>query len=316
MESEAPSPKGDVSARRAPAPGVGVRRTTRVRPNVHVAESQPNDLDSALALTARLAAHPEVGGTGLTAGSRPLKPTVSVVVPTLDEAENLPYILPQLAAYADELVLVDGHSTDATLEVARELCPEVQIVLADIRGKGAALQRGFSASTGDIIVMIDADGSNDPAEIPRFVGALLSGADFAKGSRFLQGGGTADMSRFRKAGNRLFVWLVRVLFGSRYSDLCYGYNAFWRDVVDSLTLDGNGFEIETMMNIRALRARLHIVEVPSFEEARIHGESKLQTMRDGWRVLKTIFAERAAPPLPDVLPQHPAVDVEAELETA
>jgi glycosyltransferase involved in cell wall biosynthesis len=216
---------------------------------------------------------------------------VSVVVPTLNEAANLPHVLPQLAPFADEIVLIDGHSTDDTLEVARRLCPEVRVVIEEVRGKGAALQRGFAACSGDIIVMIDADGSNDPAEIPRFVGALLSGADFAKGSRFLQGGGTADMPAYRKAGNRIFVWLVRLRFGSRYSDLCYGYNAFWSDVVDELTLDCNGFEIETMMNIRALRAGLDIVEVPSFEEARIHGESKLLTIKDGWRVLRTIFSE-------------------------
>jgi glycosyltransferase involved in cell wall biosynthesis len=246
-----------------------------------------HEIDATLLLSARRTARRSLVG----AKGRPAQPTVSVVVPTLNEADNLPYVLPQLALYADEIVLIDGHSTDGTLDVALRLCPEVQVVLADVRGKGAALQRGFAECTGDIIVMIDADGSNDPAEIPRFVGALVSGADFAKGSRFLQGGGTADMPAYRKAGNRLFVWLVRMFFGSRYSDLCYGYNAFWRDVVANLTLDANGFEIETMMNIRALRAGLDIVEVPSFEAARIHGESKLLTVKDGWRVLRTIFAE-------------------------
>src|SRR5207247_3057645 len=139
-----------------------------------------------------------------------------------------------------------------------------------------------------------ATASTSTTLIPRVALALLSRPDFAMCSRFRQGGATADMPLYRKAGNRVFVWLVRLLFGSRYSDLSYGYNAFWRDVVDDLTLDGNGFEIETMMNIRALRAGLHIVEVPSFEEARIHGESKLVTVKDGWRVLRTIFTERRA----------------------
>jgi glycosyltransferase involved in cell wall biosynthesis len=219
-------------------------------------------------------------------------PRVSVVIPTLNEAPNLPHILPELPEMVDELVLVDGHSTDDTLETARRLCPDVRVVLAEQRGKGAALQTGIAACTGDIIVTLDADGSNDPAEIPRFVAALTSGADFAKGSRFLQGGGTSDMPRYRMLGNRVFVWLVRLFFGSRYSDLCYGYNALWRDVVDDLQLDGQGFEIETMMNIRALRAGLRIVEVPSFESARIHGASNLHTISDGARVLRTIFAER------------------------
>jgi hypothetical protein len=118
------------------------------------------------------------------------------------------------------------------------------------------------------------------------------------------------MPAYRRAGNRLFVWLVRMFFGSRYSDLCYGYNAFWHDVVGQLTLDANGFEIETMMNIRALRAGLFVVEVPSFEEARIHGESKLSTLKDGWRVLRTIFAE-----LRPFVPLHPTPRASLEPES-
>jgi hypothetical protein len=140
--------------------------------------------------------------------------------------------------------------------------------------------------------MLDADGSMDPAETPAFVGALLSGADFAKGSRFLQGGGTMDMPFYRRLGNWAFVVLVRLLFGGRYSDLCYGYNAFWTRVLPQLNLDGDGFEIETMMNVRALRAGLKVVEVPSFEARRIHGTSYLRTIPDGWRVLGTILKER------------------------
>jgi glycosyltransferase involved in cell wall biosynthesis len=219
-------------------------------------------------------------------------PRVSAVVPTLNEEANLRYVLPLLRRYVDEIIVVDGHSTDDTVGAARNLCPEAQIVLHETRGKGAALRRGFDAASGDIVVMIDADGSNDPREVPRFVGALVSGADFAKGSRFLLGGGTTDMPWYRRLGNKAFVWLVRAFFGQRYSDLCYGYNAFWRDVIDTLSLDGDGFEIETMINVRAARARLRIVEVPSFEAERIHGSSNLQTIRDGWRVLKTILHER------------------------
>lgn len=290
MEAATPPLEGEVAGRAGALP------------------SGQDRLDSVLVLSAHRAARQS--RRRLAAAARPARPTVSVVIPTLNEAANLPYILPQLPAYVDELVLVDGLSTDDTLEVALQLCPEIRVVLEHVRGKGAALQRGFSACTGDVIVMLDADGSNDPGEIPRFVGALLSGADFAKGSRFLQGGGTADMPRYRKLGNWFFVWLVRLLFGSRYSDLCYGYNAFWRDVVDELTLDGNGFEIETMMNIRALRAGLHIVEVPSFEEARIHGESKLVTMKDGWRVLRTIFSERTAARRREPAAAYPEADPE------
>lgn len=221
---------------------------------------------------------------------RPLR--ISVVIPALNEAENLPFVLPRLGEYVDEVLLVDGRSVDDTAAVARRLHPEIRLVAEEGSGKGAALRSGFAEATGDIIVMLDADCSTDPAEIPLFIGALLAGADVAKGSRFLQGGGTHDMPYYRKLGNKGFVYLVRLLFGGRYSDLCYGYIAFWKRVLPDLDLDADGFEIETMINIRALRSGLKVVEVPSFEFARRSGESRLRTVADGWRVLKTIFRER------------------------
>ena len=218
--------------------------------------------------------------------------TVSVVIPAMNEAENLPYVLPRIPAWVHEVILVDGNSTDGTVAVARQLWSNIRIVRQQGRGKGAALRSGFAAATGDIIVMLDADGSTDPAEIPIFVGALLAGADFVKGSRFLQGGGTSDMPLHRKLGNWGFAMGVRVLFGGIYSDLCYGYNAFWRRVLPCLELYGDGFEIETIMNVQALRSGLKVVEVPSFEAERVHGEGRLRTIPDGWRVLKTIIRER------------------------
>jgi glycosyltransferase involved in cell wall biosynthesis len=223
--------------------------------------------------------------------SSPPTPRVTVVIPALNEASNLPHVLPQLGALADEVVLVDGHSNDGTCAIAQQLRPDIVTLVQDGRGKGNALSVGFAAATGDIIVMIDADGSTDPAEIPTFVGALLAGADFAKGSRFLHGAGTTDMEFYRRFGNASFVRLVRILFGGRYTDLCYGYNAFWADVLPDLGLNGDGFEIETMMNIRALKAGLNVVEVASCEGQRVHGESRLRTIPDGWRVLGTIFRE-------------------------
>ncbi|HET7094260.1 MAG TPA: glycosyltransferase family 2 protein [Thermomicrobiales bacterium] len=215
---------------------------------------------------------------------------MSVVVPAKNEAKNLPHVLPRMPEWIDEVVLVDGNSTDDTLAVARRLLPSIQIVQQEGRGKGAALRSGFAAATGDIIVMLDADGSTDPAEIPAFVGPLLAGADFAKGSRFAQGGGTSDMSTLRRFGNWAFVKLVQACFGGRFTDLCYGYNAFWARTLPVLALDGDGFEIETIMNVRALQ-RLRVVEVPSFEADRIHGTSNLRTFPDGWRVVKAIGRE-------------------------
>ena len=220
-------------------------------------------------------------------------PDVSVVIPTLNEAENLRLLLPRFPDWIHEIVIVDGCSTDGTVEVATEMRPDSKIVLERRRGKGAALRAGFEAATGEIVVMMDADGSMDPDEILLFVAALMSGADFAKGSRFLQGAGTSDMTLFRRIGNLYLTYAVRLLYGSSFSDLCYGYMAFWRKHVPILRSDCDGFEIETLINIRALKNRLKVVEVASFESDRIHGISNLRAVPDGWRVLKTIFREKA-----------------------
>ena len=220
------------------------------------------------------------------------RPSITAIIPAMNERENLPHVLPRIPKIVDEVILVDGNSTDGTVEAARELLPSIRIVQQEGTGKGAALRTGFAAATGDIIVMLDADGSTDPAEIPAFVHVLLGGADFAKGSRFLHSAGTSDMPFHRRMGNGAFVWMVRLLYGGRYTDLCYGYNAFWRRVLPYLDLDGDGFEIETMMNIRALRAGLRIVEVASFEDRRVMGVGNLRTIPDGWKVLTTIWSER------------------------
>ena len=232
-------------------------------------------------------------------------PTVSVVIPTLNEERNLPHVFAALPQGIDEVVLVDGGSVDRTVEVARELRPDVVVVQQTRTGKGNALACGFAACTGDIIVMIDADGSTDPAEIPLFVEKLVAGDDFVKGSRFDKGGHSHDITALRKLGNDGLNLVVNVLFGTRFTDLCYGYNAFWRRVVPSLQLPdttlprptdgsklwGDGFEIETMINIRAAVDGLKVGEVGSIEHARIHGVTNLNTFRDGARVLRTIFSE-------------------------
>jgi glycosyltransferase involved in cell wall biosynthesis len=240
---------------------------------------------------------------GVSGGS--FVPKVSVVIPTLNEARNLPCVFSRLPTGLHEVIVVDGHSVDDTLAAARRLRPEVRIIAQNRRGKGNALACGFAAATGDIIVMIDADGSADPAEIPRFVRTLLDGADYAKGSRFTEGGGSSDITRLRRAGNRVLNALVNLLCRTRYSDLCYGYNALWRRHVPVLRLDaespapadgtrlwGDGFEVETLMNIRVAQGKLDVREVASYEYPRLHGVSNLNAFRDGYRVLRTILVER------------------------
>jgi len=210
----------------------------------------------------------------------------------MNEAENLPYVLPKIPVWVSEVILVDGHSTDETVAVARALLPTIRVIPQEGRGKGAAIRTGFAAATGDIIVLLDADGSTDPSEIPAFVGALLAGADFAKGSRFVQGGGTADMPLYRRWGNQAFVMLANVLFKTHFSDITYGYNAVWRRHADVLALEIDGWANEIVSNIRMARAGLRVAEVSSFEYERINGEAKLRTFSAGWVILKAIVRER------------------------
>jgi len=236
-------------------------------------------------------------------------PTVSIVMPARNEARNLEAVLPELPE-VHELILVDGSSVDATVETALRLRPDTKVVRQTRRGKGNALACGFAAATGDIIVMFDADGSADPKEIATFVSVLRSGVDFAKGSRFhtLDGvrGGSEDITGLRRIGNSSLNRVANQLFGTTFSDLCYGYNAFWRRVLPLLDLPspnlpasrsvngmywGDGFEIETLIICRAAASNLRIAEVPSVERRRLFGASNLRTFTDGSRVLRTIVAE-------------------------
>jgi glycosyltransferase involved in cell wall biosynthesis len=220
---------------------------------------------------------------------------VSVVIPTLNEELNLPHVLAAMPKDIAELIIVDGQSVDSTVDVARACWPAARIIHQSGRGKGNALSCGFLAATGDIVVMLDADGSTDPREIPRFVAALITGADFAKGTRFVTGGGSSDITGIRRLGNRVLSGLVNSMWGTNYSDLCYGFNAFWRRCLPEILADCSGFEVETLMNIKLARSNLTVVEVPSFEGERLHGASNLRAFRDGMRVLRTITAERVRP---------------------
>ena len=217
---------------------------------------------------------------------------VSVVIAAMNEAENLPYVFARLPEGLHEVILVDGHSVDETAAVARSLRPDIVIVPQTGRGKGNALAEGFAVCTGEIVVALDADGSTDAAEIPRFVAALCNGADFVKGSRFAQGGSSTDITRIRSVGNHVLNTLVNALYGTHYTDLCYGYNAFWARCLPYMHVDCDGFEVETLINVRIAKAGLVIHEVPSYEHPRLHGSSNLHAVRDGSRVLRTIVLER------------------------
>jgi glycosyltransferase involved in cell wall biosynthesis len=271
---------------------------------------------SATTLPIRERAHHDHPGV-----TRPLPvstPRVSVVIPARNEARNLPIVLSELPIGLHEVILVDGDSVDGTIRAARHARPDIRVLRQTGRGKGNALACGILAATGDIIVTLDADGSADPAEIAAFVAALENGADYVKGSRFLPGGGSSDLTLLRRAGNAALLFLMNRVYHTGFSDLCYGYNAFWTRCADALDLEtiadaepvfGDGFEIETLLAAHAANAHLTFAEVASYERDRRYGDSNLRTWRDGRRVLKAILRERFREPAP-----HAVALAEAESE--
>jgi glycosyltransferase involved in cell wall biosynthesis/anti-sigma regulatory factor (Ser/Thr protein kinase) len=233
-------------------------------------------------------------------GLRPPQPRVSVVVPAKDEAANILEVLPYLSSFFEVIVVV-SEDDDASAEAALAALPSARVVYQTRKGKGNALACGFSHANGDVIVTFDVDGSADPHEIPRFVEALTRGADLAKGSRFCPGGGSQDITQFRSLGNYGLNLAASALTGTRFTDLCYGFNAFWADQLPVLCLPdtaaegpqrGDGFEIEAMIIGRFAISHAIIIEVPSYEYDRYHGESNLNAIRDGFRVLWTLLRDR------------------------
>src|SRR5688572_24051543 len=152
--------------------------------------------------------HPAAPSEPVADVGRRTRSTVTAVVPARNEERNIGWVLERMPACVDEVLLVDGFSRDRTVEVARKVRPDVVVARQRGCGKGAAMRTGFEDASGDFVVVLDADGSMDPAEIQDYVTALEAGYDFVKGSRFLPGGGSLDLTRIRTLGNQTLVHSV------------------------------------------------------------------------------------------------------------
>jgi glycosyltransferase involved in cell wall biosynthesis len=217
-----------------------------------------------------------------------------VIIPTLNEERSIAEVIRELNHLGYHKILIaDGNSQDRTVEIAKEF--GANIMVQNGTGKGTALRQAFNHDSldGEVVVMLDADGSMNPKEIPMLIDALDSGADLVKASRFLRYGYSEDMSLIRRIGNRFFLTLVNWFWSANYTDLCYGFGAFRKDAVKKLYpyLNAKNFEIETEIFIKAKKLGLKVTEVPSIEFRRRHGKSNLSAVRDGFRILKTIFGE-------------------------
>jgi len=219
------------------------------------------------------------------------KPYISVIIPTLNEQRNIGKVIDGvkqvLKDYNYEIILVDKHSADKTVEIAKAKGARI---LYEGLGKGYALRKGFKNARGKILISMDADLSNRPNELRLLISGIETGYDVCMGSRFLTGGGSEDMPRFRRLGNKAFVMLVNFFFKSHYTDLCYGYRSLTRSAAKRLKLTSTGFGIETELGIKAKKEGLKVLEVPSFEKKRVYGTGKLNSFHDGYVILKTIFA--------------------------
>ena len=216
---------------------------------------------------------------------------ISVVIPTLNESENIKEVFPNIPNFVDEIVVVDGNSMDGTREEIMKFRTDAKIIIEKPSGKGAAMKTGFEKATGDLIIIMDADGSHNPGEIKALLEPILDGYDVSNGSRLLPGGGSDDFTPFRRLGNEIFVTMVNIMYGSNYTDLCYGYRAFKKEALEKIQCCSKGFEIETEQSILMKKAGLKVKEVPSFESRRKYGNSNLKAFRDGYRILNVIFKE-------------------------
>lgn len=240
-----------------------------------------------------------------TVRSRRYSPTVSVVVATLDDEARLPDLLAGLPRHLHEVIVVDGGSRDSTVRLARRFRPDVIVLGQSRTGKGNALAAGFAASTADVVVVLQADGTTDPAEIPRFVATLSAGADLVTGSRLREGGGGADFTPLARRGNRALHALVNVMFGTEFTDLGFGYVAFWRRLLPALDLPssaqapatggrevwGDGFELDTLISVRFAANGLRVREVPSVARPRRDDTGNVTALRAGARVLRAAVGE-------------------------
>lgn len=219
------------------------------------------------------------------------KQKITVLICTLNEEATIASVLSRVPVWVDEVVLVDGHSTDNTVAEALRVRPDIRVLYQSGKGKGDALKYGVQQATGDIIVTLDADGQTDPEEMPNFIEPLLRGYDFTKGTRLTRGRPT-NMPWHRWFGNKVLAITSNILHGTRYTDICSGYNAFWKKVFQRLSLDYDGFQMEQQMLVKVKKAGLKVAEVACYDAGRIGGVTKTRDVKQGFIDWFTIIRER------------------------
>lgn len=213
---------------------------------------------------------------------------VSLVIPTLNEAGCIEKTLSEVPKeYVDEIIIVDGHSEDNTADIVRKL--GYKVIMQKTKGYGGAFTEGVNASTGDVVILMDADGSHDPADIPLLLEKIKEGYDYVLAVRYAPGHRSEDDTIIRHIGNMLFTFLVNLIHKVFVSDALYLYTAIRKDKFYLIEPKSHGFEYCVEILIRAHKAGLKMAQIPSVERLRIDGKSKVNAFLDGLRILRVIF---------------------------
>lgn len=217
---------------------------------------------------------------------------ISVIIPTRNEAGCIGRVLKEIPnKIVDEIIIIDGHSTDSTKQEAQAYLRKGKdkFIFQKKKGFGNALQQALSAARGDILIILNGDGSQDPKDIPKLVKKIKEGNEYVMASRYAKGARSDDDTIIRFIGNRSLTFFTNMLHRTHVSDSLFFYTAITRNGFKKLHLTSPNFEYCIEMLIKAKKAGLKFAEVPVIERSRFAGKSKVSALPTGWKILKVIL---------------------------